>query len=140
MNGLTYRLAPTRVNVWLRLLVVVLLPATTLVLIVHPSFAKGASLLKTTIITGTVEECGAGPSNVVVRTLVIRLHERPNGRVVAIYTVEPSTHIGSYAFSVVPGTYFLTTSASTSVPPPGNIVVRSTSRAVMEVPISTPCQ
>lgn len=140
MNAVSLRLVSARVRVWLRFFVSVLLLATTTLLITSPSFAKGGSFVKITIITGTIEECGAGPSNGVVRPMVIKLHERPSGRVVAIYTVEPSTHVGSYAFSLSLGTYFLSTSASTSVPPRGNIVIRSTTIAVVRVPITTTCQ
>ena len=140
MDPVSLRLVPASVRAWLRLVMTVLLLATASLLPASPSFAMGAPLVKTTIITGTIEECGAGPSNAVVRPLVIKLHERPSGRVVAIYTVEPSTHVGTYAFSLALGTYFLTTSASTSVPPRGNIVIRSTTKAVIEVPITTTCQ
>jgi hypothetical protein len=51
-----------------------------------------------------------------------------------------STHLSYYAFAVGPGTYYLTTSESTSPPPRGNIVVRESSKDVIEVTIATVCQ
>ena len=103
--------------------------------------ATGASTMKTFIITGAISECNAGIRNgEILRPMVIRLHERPSGRVVALYTVEPTTRIATYAFSARPGTYFLTTSESTSVPPRGNIIIRATMTKIVEVNIATTCQ
>jgi len=105
------------------------------------SFAKGAPLVKTTLITGTAAECGAGIRNGWVhRPLIIKLHESPSGRVMAIYTVEPTSGVGSYAFRVTPGDYYLTVSESTSVPSSRNIVVRSNSKEIVAVDIATTCQ
>jgi hypothetical protein len=108
-----------------------------------PSFAKGAptSLVKTTAIEGTAAECGAGVRNGwIARPLTIKLHELSSKRVVAIYTIEPTPRVGDYAFNVVPGIYYLTTSESTSVPPRGNIIIHSNSKAVVEANITTVCQ
>jgi len=41
---------------------------------------------------------------------------------------------------VGPGTYYLTTSETTSSPPRGNIVVRASSKDIIEATISTVCQ
>ncbi len=125
----------------LRIVVTSLLLTVAVLLPVSPSLATSAPLMKTTIITGFVSECNAGVRNGgIIRPLVIRLHERPSERVVAIYTVEPTTQVGTYAFSARPGTYFLTTSESTSVPPRGNIIIRAATKAIVEVTIATTCQ
>ena len=125
----------------LRIPAMVLLLAAAVLLPSSPSFAKGAPLVKTTLITGTAAECGVGLRNGwITRPLVIKLRERPGGRVVAIYTVEPAAQVGTFAFSATPGTYFLTTSESTSMPPRGNIVIRGNSKAVIKVNIATTCQ
>lgn len=110
-----------------------LLPAQT-------SFAKGAATTRLSIITGSIEECGAGPSNAVVRTFVVTLHERPSDRVIAIYSIRPSAATGYYAFRVAPGIYYLTTNAKTSPPPRGNIKILPTSAGVTEIAITTTCQ
>ncbi len=125
----------------LRIVGTSLLLTVAVLLPVSPSLATGAPLVKTTIITGFVSGCNTGVRNGgIKRPLVIRLHERPSGRVVAIYTVEPTTQVGTYAFSARSGTYFLTTSESTSVPPRGNIIIRATTKAIVEVTIATTCQ
>lgn len=110
-----------------------LIPAQT-------SFAKGVASTRVSIITGSIEECGAGPSNAVVRTFVVTLHERPSDRVIATYSIRPSARSGYYAFRVVPGTYYLTTNAKTSPPPRGNIKILATSAEVTEATITTTCQ
>jgi len=112
---------------------VALLPAQT-------SFAKGVATTKVSVITGSIEECGACPSNAVVRTFVVTLHERSSDRVIAIYSIRPSAGTGYYAFRVAPGTYYLTTNAKTSTPPRGNIKIIPTSAEVTEAPITTTCQ
>ena len=125
----------------LRTVVTSLLLTVTVVLPVSPSFATDAPLMKTVIITGLVSECNVGVRNgEILRPLVIKLHERPSKRVVAVYTVEPTAQAGTYAFSARPGTYFLTTRERTSVPPPGNIIIRATIKAIVEVNIATTCQ
>jgi hypothetical protein len=127
--------APLRIAVTSFLLtVVVLLP-------LNSSLAAGAPLAKTTIVTGLVSECNVGVNNdEILRPLVIRLHQRPSGRIVAIYTVEPTSQEGTFAFSARPGTYFLTTSERTSVPPRGNIIIRATTKTIIKVNIATTCQ
>lgn len=92
------------------------------------------------VITGPIEECGAGRADNVVRAFVVSLHQRPSGRVLARYTVEPQKAPGWYAFYVALGTYFLTTNEDTSPPPKGNIVITATSKSVTMVPIATKCQ
>lgn len=71
--------------------------------------------------------------------LVIRLHERPGGRVVAIDSFELSVHEGDYAFGARPGTYSSTTSDVPWLPSRGDILIGATTKAVVEVTISTSC-
>jgi len=102
--------------------------------------ASSSSLGKVSVITGSVSECGAGPSLGLRRSFTVTLHVRPSGRVVATTTLRASTHLSYYAFAVGTGTYYLTTSEPTSPPPRGNIVVRTSSKDIIEVTISTVCQ
>jgi hypothetical protein len=102
--------------------------------------ASSSPLDKVSVITGSVSECGAGPSVGLVRPFTVSLHLRSNGRVIASTTLRASTHLSDYAFAVGPGTYYLTTSEATSSPPRGDIVVRATSKNIIEVTISTVCQ
>lgn len=124
-----------------RIMVTSLLLTVAALLPVSPNLATGAPLMKSTIITGFVSECNAGVRNgEILRPLVIRLHVWPSGRVVAIYTVEPTPRAGTYAFSARPRTYFLTTSERNSVSPRGNIIIRATTKAIVEVTVATTCQ
>jgi len=108
-----------------------------LAIIPAESWAKGAPVTK--LITGSIEECGGGPADTMVRTFVVTLRERPSGRVIAIDTIKPSVKTGYYAFRVVPGTYYLATNAKTSPPPRGNVAIQATSPEVTELPITTTC-
>jgi hypothetical protein len=106
-----------------------------------PSLATGAPLTNMSIIAGFAFECNVGLRNgEILRPLLIKLHERPSGRVVAVYTVEPTTQVGTYAFSARPGTYFLTTSEKTSLPPAGDIIIRNTMKSIVAVNIGDVCQ
>lgn len=116
------------------------LSATLSVLPMNIGAASSSSLGKVSIITGSVSECGVGPSPGLRRPFTVTLHVRPNGRVVATTLLEPSTHLSHYAFAVGLGTYYLTTSETTSPPPRGNIVVRATSKDIIEATIATVCQ
>lgn len=111
----------------------VLVPLTT-------ALARGTGLPKDTIITGPVSECGGFASGGIRRTMVISLHSRPTGRVLATYVVRPNDHWIYYAFAVTNGTYFLTTNQPLSKPTQGNIVVSRKSHSTVEVAISTVCQ
>jgi hypothetical protein len=102
--------------------------------------ASSSSLGKVSVITGSVSECDAGPSLGLRRPFTVTLHVRSNGRVVATTTLRSSTSLSYYAFAVGPGTYYLTTSETTSSPPRGNIVVRASSKDIIEATISTVCQ
>jgi len=105
-----------------------------------PGFSSSSPLGKVSVITGSVSECGTGPSLGLPRTFVVTLHQRPGSHVVATYALKPSTHLSYYAFAVAPGTYYLTTSETNSPGPRGNIVVRTTSKSIIEAPIATVCQ
>jgi hypothetical protein len=100
------------------------LSATLSVLPMNIGAASSSSLGKVSIITGSVSECGVGPSPGLRRPFTVTLHVRSNGRAVAIGL----------------GTYYLTTSETTSPPPRGNIVVRATSKNIIEATIATVCQ
>lgn len=104
------------------------------------SGAAGSPLGKVSIITGPVSECDAGSVLGLPRPFVVTLHERPGGRVVATYDLRPSKHLSFYAFAVAVGTYYLSTSESTSPPPHGNIVIGVHSKNIISVPIATVCQ
>jgi hypothetical protein len=102
--------------------------------------ASSSPLVKVSIITGSVSECGAGPFLGLRRTFTVTLHVRPSGRVVATTTLNPSTLLSHYAFAVGVGIYYLTTSETTSPPPRSNIVVRANSKDIIEATIATVCQ
>lgn len=106
----------------------------------NPGFSSGSPHSKVSIITGSVSECGGGPSNSLPRTFVVTLHERPGGHVIATYAVKPSVHVSYYAFAVNPGIYYLSTSETNSPWRYGNIEVRANSKAVIEKSIATLCQ
>ncbi len=121
-------------------LVAAALSATVGLLPVGLSAAASSPLGKVSIITGSVAECGTGPSLGLRRPFTVTLHSRPSGRIVATSTLRPSTHVSYYAFAVGLGTYYLTTSETTSPPPRGNIVVRATSKNIITATVATVCQ
>jgi hypothetical protein len=115
--------------------------STTLVLgLAIAGVSSSSPLEKVSVITGSVSECGAGPSLGLPRTFVVTLHRRPGSYVVATFILKPSTHLSYYAFAVTPGTYYLSTNETNSPGPRGNIVVRTISKSIIEVPIATLCQ
>ena len=116
------------------------LSATLCVLPLDIGAASSSPLGKVSIITGSVSECGVGPSPGLRRPFTVTLHVRSNGRVVATTILRPSMHLSHYAFAVGLGTYYLTTSEATSPPPRGNIVVRRNSKDIIEATIATVCQ
>jgi hypothetical protein len=134
------RSASWRFGRWTVVTAAAALSVTISVLPVDIGAASSSSLGKVSVITGSVSECGAGSTVGLRRPFTISLHVRSNDRVVATTTLMASTHLSYYAFAVGPGTYFLTTSEATSPPPRGNIVVRASSKDIVEVTISTVCQ
>ena len=102
--------------------------------------ASNLGLPKTTMIEGPVAECGGGAFSETPRSIEIFLHESPSKKVIATYTIMPSTHLSFYAFAVTKGTYFLTTNQALSKPPRGNIRITAKSKNIVMTPISTVCQ